>query len=245
MKKRLSVTTRSNGLGHPPSWLFQGDVRRAIRQQSAEFLNLPPESIQLVVTSPPDLSETHFTHWSRLFQLYRTTMENCARCLRTDGVLSIIVTDRKWKGTIVFKHQRIETLLSELGMEPFIHKILVRNRGISLFRLGFSHILCFRRKDGPRIINGKRIPMTTEFRRDVWGPFASICGSHKTRNSFPPEVVKLLLEAFTRPGDVVLDPFCGCGTTQRVALGMGRQALGFETSRRLRTYWRSAETTRP
>jgi hypothetical protein len=129
-------------------------------------------------------------------------------------------------------------------MEPFLHKILVRTFGISMFRLGFSHILCFRRKNRPRVVHDNHTAAPAEFRRDVWGPFASVRSSPKTRNSFPPEVVKLLLEAFTRPEEVVLDPFCGCGTTQRVALGMGRQALGFETNRHLRTFWRPAETAR-
>jgi DNA modification methylase len=167
-------------------------------------------------------------------------MERCVRGLRSDGVVSIIVTDRKWKGTIVFKHQLLTTLLGDMGLELFLHKILVRNFGINMFRLGFSHILCFRRKErsGASRDTGR---LSAEFRRDMWGPFASAGRGPSARNGFPPEVVKLLVESFTRPKDMVLDPFCGCGTTQRVALGMGRRAFGFETNPKLARFWSSIE----
>jgi site-specific DNA-methyltransferase (adenine-specific) len=38
-----------------------------------------------------------------------------------------------------------------------------------------------------------------------------------------------LLERFTRPGDVVLDPFCGAGTTGVAAVAMGRTFIGIDT----------------
>ncbi|HUQ94158.1 MAG TPA: DNA methyltransferase [Bryobacteraceae bacterium] len=37
-----------------------------------------------------------------------------------------------------------------------------------------------------------------------------------------------LIEAFTRPGDVVLDPFCGSGSTLVAARDMGRRFVGIE-----------------
>jgi hypothetical protein len=237
LKKRTKATALSNAQPGYPAWIFQGDIRRTVRAEGAEFLDAPVESIKLVVTSPPDLSETRYTRWKQLFELYRTAMDRCVRALRRDGVVSIIVTDRKWEGAIVFKHQRLAALLDEMGLEPFLHKILVRNFGINMFRLGFSHILCFRRRDRPHPRRGTRLQPSAEFRRDVWGPFTA--QGPNTRNSFPPETVKLLVQELTQPGDVVLDPFCGCGTTQRVALGMGRQTLGYETNPKLARFWSS------
>lgn len=43
-----------------------------------------------------------------------------------------------------------------------------------------------------------------------------------------PALVRVFLEEYTRPGDMVLDPFAGFGTTLRVAEEMGRQARGLE-----------------
>lgn len=46
--------------------------------------------------------------------------------------------------------------------------------------------------------------------------------------AYPEEIVALLLETFTDPGDTVLDPFLGSGTTLKVARVMGRQGIGIE-----------------
>jgi tRNA G10 N-methylase Trm11 len=46
--------------------------------------------------------------------------------------------------------------------------------------------------------------------------------------AYPEALVALFLEEFTRPGDLVFDPFAGFGTTLAVAERMGRNALGLE-----------------
>ena len=55
---------------------------------------------------------------------------------------------------------------------------------------------------------------------------------------FPPELVRLFLEEHTRPGDVVLDPFAGYGTTLRTAEELGRAAYGVELDEGRLTYAR-------
>ena len=47
----------------------------------------------------------------------------------------------------------------------------------------------------------------------------------------PVAVLKRLIEIFTDPGDVVIDPCCGSGTTLRAAYELGRNAYGFEIDR--------------
>lgn len=48
----------------------------------------------------------------------------------------------------------------------------------------------------------------------------------------PIAVLKRLIEIFTDPGDVVIDPCAGSGTTLRAAFELGRNAYGFEIDRR-------------
>lgn len=45
------------------------------------------------------------------------------------------------------------------------------------------------------------------------------------------KVLKRLIETFTDPGDVVIDPCCGSGATLRAAAELGRSAYGFEIDR--------------
>jgi site-specific DNA-methyltransferase (adenine-specific) len=47
----------------------------------------------------------------------------------------------------------------------------------------------------------------------------------------PVAVIKKLIEIFTDPGDVVIDPCCGSGSTLRAAHDLGRNAYGFEIDR--------------
>lgn len=45
---------------------------------------------------------------------------------------------------------------------------------------------------------------------------------------FPDDLPEWFIKLFTKPGDCVLDPFMGSGTTVRVALRMQRSAIGIE-----------------
>ena len=54
--------------------------------------------------------------------------------------------------------------------------------------------------------------------------------AHNTGHSapFPEWLPEFFIKLFTDPGDLVLDPFAGSGTTSRVALRLGRRAVGIE-----------------
>lgn len=48
--------------------------------------------------------------------------------------------------------------------------------------------------------------------------------------AFPEELVAFFLECYTDPGDTVLDPFVGSGTTLKVSRVMGRHGIGVEAN---------------
>lgn len=63
--------------------------------------------------------------------------------------------------------------------------------------------------------------------RSVWTiPTQPYKGAHFA--VFPPELPRRCILAGSRPGDVVLDPFAGSGTTCAVAKSLGRNFLGIE-----------------
>jgi len=55
-------------------------------------------------------------------------------------------------------------------------------------------------------------------------------GIHKYPAKFIPQIPRWGIKKFTQPGDIVLDPFCGCGTTLVESLLLGRNAYGLEIS---------------
>jgi adenine-specific DNA-methyltransferase len=79
-------------------------------------------------------------------------------------------------------------------------------------------------KDGPRLVE----PLT-----NVWDdiPFQGIAregGVVFARNKKPERLLERVLSLSTEPGDWVLDPFLGSGTTAAVAEKMGRRWVGIE-----------------
>jgi len=45
---------------------------------------------------------------------------------------------------------------------------------------------------------------------------------------FPEDLPRWFIKLFTRPGDVILDPFLGSGTTAVVAVSLDRNYVGIE-----------------
>ncbi|MDD3138927.1 MAG: site-specific DNA-methyltransferase [Lachnospiraceae bacterium] len=70
---------------------------------------------------------------------------------------------------------------------------------------------------------GKMILNWFEWQRDSAKEYPKI---HPTQK--PVAVLKQLIEIFTDPGDVVIDPCAGSGTTLRACMELGRNSYGFE-----------------
>lgn len=57
---------------------------------------------------------------------------------------------------------------------------------------------------------------------------ATECGNRNHSAAFPEALPDWFIRLFTQPGDAVLDPFMGSGTTLRVAQNLGRNAIGID-----------------
>lgn len=70
--------------------------------------------------------------------------------------------------------------------------------------------------------------------KDVWTDIDAINSQAQERLGYPTQKPLSLLERIIRassnPGDVVLDPFCGCGTTVEAAERLGRQWIGIDVT---------------
>ncbi len=69
---------------------------------------------------------------------------------------------------------------------------------------------------------------------DVWTDIDRINQAAAERLGYPTQkpvaLLERILSASSNPGDVVLDPFCGCGTTVHAAQKLGRQWIGIDVT---------------
>jgi len=132
---------------------------------------------------------------------------------KTNGAMKA-VPPRSWKGSAF-----------DDGKNAEVHPNVGRNRGprIGGDKYGDSDDAAHRTKSGNEYTgcDGKRN------RRTVWTvatqPYS---GAHFA--VFPPDLIRPCVLAGSRPGDVVLDPFNGSGTTGQVATEYGRDYIGIE-----------------
>lgn len=70
--------------------------------------------------------------------------------------------------------------------------------------------------------------------QDVWTDIAPLNSQAKERLGYPTQKPESLLDRIvassSNPGDVVLDPFCGCGTSVAVAQKLDRRWIGIDIS---------------
>jgi site-specific DNA-methyltransferase (adenine-specific) len=70
--------------------------------------------------------------------------------------------------------------------------------------------------------------------QDVWTDLVTIGGTSAERLGYPTQKPLALLERIisssSNPGDVVLDPFCGCGTTVHAAQKLNRKWIGIDVT---------------
>jgi hypothetical protein len=68
--------------------------------------------------------------------------------------------------------------------------------------------------------------------QDMWTDIPALTGANAERLGYPTQKPLVLLERIitssSNPGDVVLDPFCGCGTAVDAAQRLGRQWIGID-----------------
>lgn len=123
-----------------------------------------------------------------------------------------------------------------------LHKQIKKDSSMS--RQGIPDYIVTMRKPGE---NPERITHTDEsFPVDIWQRYASpvwmdirqsdtlqrkSARAEKDERHICPlqlEVIQRCVELWTNPGDIVLDPFAGIGSSTYVAVTMGRRGIGFE-----------------
>lgn len=164
---------------------------------------------------------------------------------------------------IVFcSFEQIQTLINAAKKHGFVNYIplfFIKNYSPQVLKANMrvvgatEHAILFYRDKLPKFRNGLQVDENGknirgtgkmvfnwfEWKRDGKG----IPKIHPTQK--PVAVLERLIEIFTDPGDVVIDPCCGSGATLRAARNLGRSAYGFEIDKNFYTRARDEMLAEP
>ena len=236
----------------PIDSLVQGDCREVLA-------GFPPDCVDLIFADPPynlqlqqELYRPNRTRvdavtdsWDRFssFEEYdeftRQWLSACRRVLKDDGALWVI-------GTYHNIH-RIGAALQDLGFWILNETVWIKDNPMPNFRgVRFTNAhetLIWAVKDrksrytfnhqAMKALN-EDLQMRSDWRLPICsGPERLKQDGKKLHSTQKPEsLLYRVLLASTHPGDVVLDPFFGTGTTGAVARRMGRHWIGIEKEER-------------
>jgi len=234
--------------------LYLGDCRDFLAQ-------VPDNSIQLVVTSPPYNLGKPYERKMELEQYVRdqrSVIDECVRVVKDGGSICWQVGNWVRNGQIV---------PLDLVLYPFFarHGLKLRNRIVWHFGHGlhcakrfsgrYEVILWFTKGDDYVFnLDAVRIPQKYPGKKHFKGPnvgkyssnpkgknpsdvweIPNVKSNHVEKTvhpcQFPVALVQRLVKSMTDPGDFVLDPFMGVGTTAVAAVIEGRRAAGAEIVR--------------
>ena len=174
----------------------------------------------LIIMSPPDLSETSFT-LDEYKDFLKESYGKASAALDDNGVLVSITTDRKLKGEIYTKHIDI---IERTPLKLFNYKIHAKSLKANLYILNYCHMLFFKNNKSKKIVNNK----IKSFYPDVWVLEVDKVKGYKTKDSFPTELIKRIVLNFSNENDLILDPFIGTGKTAVVCKQNNRNYMGFD-----------------
>ena len=196
---------------------------------------LPDKCIDLVLTDPPYNASN--SKISCADKHYSTLNEDWDKGFVAKDFLDLCYDKLKDNGSmIVFcSFEQIPTLIKAAEKHGFVHNIpliFVKNYSPQVLKANMrvvgatEYAILFYRSYLPKFRNdGKMIFNWFEWERDG----KDIPKIHPAQKSV--KVLKKLIETFTDPGDVVIDPCFGSGTTARACQELGRNFYGFEINK--------------
>lgn len=176
----------------------------------------------------------------------RPVFRECARILRPGGVVVIQTRDLRYGDFLLGPADVHREILEGVGFLPVTdvawlsrprkdrRSPFLRRPVVGGFRTDDAEKFCvFSLPEGVRQTT-ERVPETAGRPEALVDPVWRMPGAGGSRthpHEAPPSVLRRFIELFSRPGDLVVDPFAGHGTTLRVCRQMGRRAVGYEIDR--------------
>jgi site-specific DNA-methyltransferase (adenine-specific) len=105
------------------------------------------------------------------------------------------------------------------GFTPVGHLVWVKHYASSRGLLAYQHEQAYLLAKGTAAVPRLQLPDVLDWQ---------YTGNRFHPTQKPVRSLKPVIEAFTKPGEVVLDPFCGSGSTLLAAKILGRRYIGIE-----------------
>jgi DNA modification methylase len=211
-----------------------GDSREVLKK-------IPSDSIDLIVTSPPywdtvkyDKSINDIKNIGRDQSLssylseIKEVVSECYRVLKTGHYLHVIIRDVTKDRRTYPLHAEIARVSESVG---FVFEDLKLILLLSHAHYDFDVIL---RKGDPL----SKFRMVDRYDEPFW----DLRGFYKAKihpAMFIEQIPSIIIQKYTKSGDIVLDPFCGSGTTPLVSKALNRKYICVEISEE---YCKIAET---
>lgn len=219
-----------------------------VGRDSRYMSEIADESVRLIVTSPPFFNKIEFDDYlsrcktpDEYFSKIEPILAECHRVLVPAGKLCI---DWGEPTEDILAYRWVE-ICGRIGFKlqaRFIWHKYPPAYAIARRRVRFSDAV---HTDGKAHLNWEWILVfrktgaTPETRSElsheefvkltdaVWR-ISPACEGPRSLAVFPNELVERLVRYYSFPGDLVLDPFLGTGTTVKVARKLGRRGAGYE-----------------
>jgi DNA modification methylase len=174
----------------------------------------------------------------------RPVYEEIERILKPDGVLVVQIKDIRYHRVLIdltnLHRQMIEALGFLLVTRIYWHKKNKRSRALKFrdkpvvgaFRADdVEDVLVFSRSDIAKE-KGTMVDLTKAEIDKCWqSPLWDMAPAGRNRkhpHQSPETLIRRIIALYSKPGDLVVDPFAGGGTILKVAVEMDRRAIGYE-----------------
>lgn len=236
----------------PPTWANEQKTCVLIHGRSEDLVSLLPDnSVDLVLTDPPwntGFVQRHPTTgvsypdaFADLQQYLLPVVEQCHRVLVPGGTLLLQMSIEESART------RVLLLDDVFGRHAFLGEVIPQQEagggGGSFWPQKHTHVLAYYKAVGkakhffdgtktPRVPRKAAKPGYDIYKGSTAVLDANFSTTHPERSGYPSQkpswLYATLMEVHCRPGGVVLDPYCGSGTTGSAALATKRTAVLFD-----------------
>ena len=226
------------------------NLDRVFCHTSEEMTELPDNSVHLMVTSPPYNASKEYDDDLPLkdyLGLLKRVFAETHRVLATGGRACVNIANLGRKPYIPLHAMIINDML-DIGY--YMRGEIIWDKGSSaggscawgswrsasnpVLRDVHEYIMVFCKDSFSRPRKGKENTVGRdeflESTKSVW-TFNSVSAKSVGHPApFPEELPSRLIDMYTFKGDVILDPFCGAGTTCLAAKKLGRRYVGYDIS---------------